>query len=69
MARKIFKTGHSAAITLSRNLLKDMGLAVGDKVQIEINQNKEIITISHGNKANQLPLGLKLRPKLGSRYK
>jgi antitoxin component of MazEF toxin-antitoxin module len=64
MIRKIFKTGHSAAVTLSRNLLKDAGLKVGDSVKMEIGPDKEEIVISHGKKDNQLSLGLKLRAKL-----
>jgi antitoxin component of MazEF toxin-antitoxin module len=64
MQRKIFKTGHSAAITLSSSLLKDMGLKVGDTVKVEMGQDKEEIIVRHGKKENQLSLGLKLRPKL-----
>jgi len=62
MMRKIFKTGHSAAVTLSKSLLKDLGLKVGDSVKIEA--NKDCIVISHGKQASQLPLNLKLRPHL-----
>jgi antitoxin component of MazEF toxin-antitoxin module len=64
MIRKIFKTGHSAAVTLSQNLLKDMGLKVGDAVKVELDKEKEAIVIRHGKKQNQLILGLKVRPKL-----
>jgi antitoxin component of MazEF toxin-antitoxin module len=64
MIRKIFKTGHSAAVTISAALLKDMGLKIGDAVKVELNPNKEEIIIRHGKKESQLSLGLKLRPKL-----
>lgn len=64
MQRKIFKTGHSAAVTLSTGLLKDMGLRVGDTVKIELSKDKEEIIIRHGKKVSQLSLGFKLRPKL-----
>jgi antitoxin component of MazEF toxin-antitoxin module len=64
MLRKIFKTGHSAAVTLSSGLLKDMGLKVGDSVKVEIDDKKEQIIIRQGKKDNQLSLGLKLRPRL-----
>jgi antitoxin component of MazEF toxin-antitoxin module len=64
MIRKIFKTGHSAAVTISKSLLKDMGLKVGDAVRIEASSGREEIIIRHGKKENQLALGLKLRPKL-----
>ena len=64
MLRKIFKTGHSAAVTLSQGLLKDLGLKVGDSVKIEFDKNAQAAVLSHGKKQNQLPLGLKVRPKL-----
>jgi len=64
MIRKVFKTGHSAAITISKSLLKDMGLKVGDTVKLEISADKEEIIIRHGKKESQLSLGLKVRPRL-----
>ncbi len=64
MIRKIFKTGHSVAVTLSPGLLKDMGLKVGDTVKLEGSGDKEEIVISRGKKDNQLSLGLKVRSKL-----
>jgi antitoxin component of MazEF toxin-antitoxin module len=64
MLRKIFKTGHSVAVTLSPSLLKDAGLKVGDSVKLEVSENKEEIIIRHGKKDSQLSLGLKVRPKL-----
>ena len=64
MIRKIFKTGHSAAVTVSTAILKEMGLKVGDAVKIDFNKDKEQIIISHGKKQSQLSLNIKLRPKL-----
>jgi len=64
MIRKIFKTGHSAAVTLSQSALKDLGLKVGDDVVVETSPAKDAIIISRGRRANQLPLGLKIRPKI-----
>jgi len=64
MLRKIFKTGHSAAVTLSQKVLKDMGLKVGDDVKVELETDR--IVISHGKKQNQLALNIKTRPKLKS---
>ncbi|MDR3642543.1 MAG: hypothetical protein P4L74_02855 [Candidatus Doudnabacteria bacterium] len=64
MERKIFKTGHSAAITLSQNLLKDMGLKVGDSVKVETDGTKERIVISPAGHASQLALGFKVRARL-----
>jgi antitoxin component of MazEF toxin-antitoxin module len=65
MLRKIFKTGHSAAVTLSSGLLKDMGLKVGDDVKVELDKGQGKITISRGKKDNQLDLGFKVRPSVG----
>ena len=65
--RKIFKTGHSAAVTISQSLLKDMGLKVGDVVKIEMDKVREEIIIRHSKKQSQLSLGIKLRPRLGAK--
>jgi len=62
--RKIFKTGHSAAVTLSSGLLKDLGLKVGDSVKLELSPDNEEIIIRRGKKENKLSLGLKVRAKL-----
>ena len=67
MQRKIFKTGHSLAVTISQNLLKELGLKIGDEVKVCLGKNKEEIVISHAQKNSQLALGFKLRPKLGGK--
>jgi antitoxin component of MazEF toxin-antitoxin module len=64
MIRKIFKTGHSVAITLSKNFLKDLGLKVGDTVRMETNSDNSGLIIRRGKKDSQLSLELKVRPKL-----
>jgi antitoxin component of MazEF toxin-antitoxin module len=64
MIRKIFKTGHSAAVTLSGSLLKDMGLKIGDAVKLELSGGKDQIIIRHGKKESQLMLGFKVKPKI-----
>jgi antitoxin component of MazEF toxin-antitoxin module len=64
MIRKVFKTGHSAAVTLSKSLLKDMGLKIGDSVKVELDEKKEQISVRHAGKQNQLSLGFKVRAKL-----
>ena len=65
MIRKIFKTGHSLAVTLSKKTLADLGLKLGDAVSVEADKEREIITIRHGKKQQQLAMPLKARPKLG----
>ncbi len=66
MLRKIFKTGHSVAITLSSKVLGSLGLKLGDTVKIELNKEKSAVVIRPGSKENQLSLNLTSRPKLGS---
>ncbi len=60
--RKIFKTGHSLAVTLSKGVLDEMGLAEGDSVEIESSHGQAIIKKS--GRKEQLSLGLKIRPHL-----
>lgn len=69
MIRKIFKTGHSAAVTLSAQALKILGLKLGDSVKIELDENRKELLIRAGKKQNQLALNLNTRPKLGSKLK
>lgn len=64
MIRKIFKTGHSAAVTLPQKMLADLGLKLGDAVKVEVDKEKQVIIVSHGKKEKQMPLGLKIRQKL-----
>ena len=59
---KIFKTGHSLAITLSKSVLESLGLKEGDSVELE--QGGERIVVKKSKKKQQLDLGLKIRPKL-----
>lgn len=66
MMRKIFKTGHSAAVTLSGKILAQIGLKLGDAVKVEADEQKGAIIIRPGNKQNQLTLNLHARPRLGS---
>ncbi len=66
MIRKIFKTGHSAAVTISGKLLSQMGLKMGDDVKIE-STGEGVLTIKPAKRQNQLTLDLKVRPKLGAK--
>lgn len=67
MIRKIFKTGHSLAVTLSNKLLKELDLKMGDDVKVELDKEKREIVIRHGKRQNQLALDLHSRPKLGQK--
>ena len=65
MIRKIFKTGHSLAITVSKDALETLGLKLGDKVSIELDQDKNRLEIKKAKNNSQLDLGLKIRHHLG----
>lgn len=60
--RKIFKTGHSLAVTLSKNVLEEMDLSEGDSVDIQLNHGQAVIKKS--GRKEQLSLGFKIRPHL-----
>lgn len=40
MVQKVIKVGSSAAITLSKQVIKDLGLAVGDSVRTAIDRRR-----------------------------
>jgi len=44
MAEKIIKTGNSAAVTLPAKFVKNLGLKVGDPVEVKIDYVKGEIT-------------------------
>jgi antitoxin component of MazEF toxin-antitoxin module len=69
MARKVFKTGHSYAVTLSKKLLTELGLAVGDSVGMEFDKPGNRIIIKKEVSHDQLSLNLTVRPKLGNSRK
>jgi antitoxin component of MazEF toxin-antitoxin module len=62
MHRKIFKTGNSLVVALSKSLLDKAGLKVGDSVEMEVAAEKIVITKS--KKGSQQILELKIRRKL-----
>lgn len=63
MIRKIFKTGHSWAVSVSKQLLEDIGLKPGDEVAITSDKNNGRLIISPAKKQKQLALNI--RPSLG----
>lgn len=66
MERKVFKTGHSYAITLSRKIMDELGLNVGDEVSLNFDHEGKKLVVKRANRKDQLELGLNIRPKLGS---
>jgi len=65
MNRKIFKTGHSLAVTLSKKVLDELGLKEGDSVAVELDRGNGCIVIRQAKKDHQLALELHPRHKLG----
>ncbi len=45
MAQKILKVGSSAAVTIPKASLEELGLKVGDRVNVEVDKNKKIVSI------------------------
>lgn len=62
MFRKVFKTGHSLAVTLSPKALKELNLKAGDVVEIEVMGDRAILQKTSHNR--QLDLGLKIKQTL-----
>jgi len=53
------------AVTLSKQLLGELGLRLGDSVKVESNKDKNQLIIRPGNRENQLAMELHSRPRLG----
>lgn len=67
MQRKIFKTGHSFAITISKKLLLGLGLKPGDSVKVELDGGSKRLLVSAGKSGGQLALNIRSRPRLGDK--
>jgi antitoxin component of MazEF toxin-antitoxin module len=69
MLRKIFKTGHSLAITVSRQALQALGLGIGDSVNVAIDAERHQLIVKPDKKGQQQILDLNSRLKLGGRLR
>ena len=71
MLRKIFKTGHSPAITVPKKLLDELGLKLGESVKLELGKDKKFLVITPAHRENQLALNIHpvkgARPRLWSK--
>lgn len=65
MQRKVFKTGHSLAVTISKKLQEELGVVEGDEVEIVAENGRAVIRKSQKN--TQLAMPFSSRPKLGNR--
>ncbi|MBI2355895.1 MAG: AbrB/MazE/SpoVT family DNA-binding domain-containing protein [Candidatus Doudnabacteria bacterium] len=49
MTQKVLKVGSSAAVTIPKKSLEELGLKIGDQVSVEIDQGKGVVTIKPKN--------------------
>lgn len=45
MTQKLLKVGSSAAVTIPKKSLKELGLKIGDFVQVDVDRNKKVVSI------------------------
>lgn len=45
MTQKLLKVGSSAAVTIPKKSLKELGLKIGDEVRVDIDQGRKIVSI------------------------
>ncbi|OGZ00344.1 MAG: hypothetical protein A3C11_00375 [Candidatus Sungbacteria bacterium RIFCSPHIGHO2_02_FULL_49_12] len=50
MTQKLLKVGSSAAVTIPKKSLKELGLKIGDEVYVGIDRVKKVVSISSAGK-------------------
>ena len=45
MTQKLLRVGSSAAVTIPKKSLKELGLKIGDEVHVQINREKKTVVI------------------------
>lgn len=45
MLQKVLKVGTSAAITIPKKSLEELGIAIGDKVYVTVDEEERVVTI------------------------
>ncbi len=45
MTQKVLKVGSSAAVTIPKKSLEELGLKIGDRVSVEVDKKKRIVSI------------------------
>ena len=45
MTRKLLKVGSSAAVTIPKKSLKELGLKIGDAVEVDVNPRRKTVSI------------------------
>lgn len=52
MTQKVLKVGTSAAVTIPKDSLKELGLKIGDKVTVEVDKRRRIVSIKAEEKVS-----------------
>ena len=53
MIQKVLKVGTSAAVTIHKDSLKELGLKIGDEVRVEVDKKKKGVFIGHLHTVDQ----------------
>ena len=51
MTQKLLKVGSSAAVTIPKKSLKELGLKIGDEVIVDVDSHKKRVVIERAGKA------------------
>jgi len=46
MAQKVIKIGKSVGITISKETLQELGLRLGDQVQVKVDKKRNVFTVA-----------------------
>jgi antitoxin component of MazEF toxin-antitoxin module len=52
MTQKVLQVGTSAAVTIPKEFLKELGLKVGASVSVEFNARKKVLSVRRAKPAN-----------------
>lgn len=53
MTQKLLKVGSSAAVTISKKSLKELGLKIGDEVRVDIDRKRNSVVIEPVSKIDR----------------
>lgn len=53
MTQKVLKVGSSAAVTIPKKSLEELGLKIGDRVVVEIDKKNSVVSIKPSTKISQ----------------
>lgn len=53
MTQKVLKVGSSAAVTIPKKSLEELGLKIGDRVSVEIDKRRLTVVIEPAKKSNK----------------